>query len=954
MTTLDSSIVNIGLPSIARAFNTPLTGTIEWVIIGYLVVIASLLLTFGRLSDMVGRTPIWTAGLGCFALGSAICGGAPSLGLLIAARAVQGVGAALILATSTAILTDAVPKSQRGQALGYSSAAIAFGFSAGPTVGGLLVEYLSWRWIFYVNVPIGLGAILATRRLLPRTKGGGRRHFDATGALLLGIGIASLALALSFGPSWGWTSIEVLGSLTLGAGTLIGALFAERRVAEPLIDLRLFRDRRFAWGLASLTCSILAAFAVSYLLPFYFEELRGFSTVRSGLLLTPFAIGLAVVSPIAGRLADRRGSRWLAPLGLAIVAIGLALLSQIDATTSAFDVAWRLAIAGIGQGAFQSPNTRRIMDAAPSTEQGQASGLLATARMAGQAMSVGVAGAVFASLGGAAAGSALLTNRAHSTLLGVREIGAEATFVHAFQTALLVCAVFAAVGTLIALMAGRRAPVKLAILGALLLYSAGCVGVPRVNGTSVAPSAPNHAWRPPRDAVVHDSLRSDTLPQQLAARVDSLTLPDIVDLALRNNPVTRQSWAQARIYADAYGVARGALFPALSASVSATRSEQSSGVSNAQSAGTGTSIPGSGSVSGWRSTLAPSASLSYTVLDFGTRSGNVASARETAYAMSFTHNATIQRTVLVVEQAFYSYVAARSVLEAQAASLRQAEASYRAAAKRDSVGMATRADVLQARTAVAQAQLALDTAQAQVNVTRTQLAVAFGLPVTAQYDVVMRSEDVNVSDVTMNVQSLIDEALRRRPDLQAVQASVRAARADVRAARGAMLPSLGFSATSGYNWSTSTQLDGRNYSLSFGLSIPVFDGLAYQYGVSRATAGVDYEVATADALRQSVAADVVTSYYQVQSAAQQVRTTDELFASASASMDVALARYRAGVGSLIDLLTAQTSLASARAQRAASRWMWAQQLAALAYAAGALDERGTVGVRLTGRPIPPR
>jgi EmrB/QacA subfamily drug resistance transporter len=455
MTTLDSSIVNIGLPSIARAFRTPLTGTIEWVIIGYLVVIAALLLTFGRLSDMIGRTPIWTAGLGIFALGSGFCGAAPSLDLLIAARAVQGVGAALILATSTAILTDAVPSSQRGQALGWSSGAIAIGFSAGPTVGGLLVEYLSWRWIFYVNLPIALGAILATRRLLPRTHESRQERFDATGALLLGVGIAALALGLSFGASWGWTSMRVLVSLALGVATLIGAVFAERRVAEPLVNLKLFHDRSFVSGLASLTCSILAAFAVSYLLPFYFEELRGFSTVRSGLLLTPFALSLAVLSPIAGKVADRYGSRWIAPLGIGLVATGVALLSRIDATTSAWDVAWRLCVAGVGQGLFQSPNTRLIMDSASPTEQGQASGLLATARMAGQAMSVSVAGAVFASLGGARAGSELLTDRAQSSLLGVKEMGAEATFVHAIQAALLVCAAFAAVGTLIALARGR-------------------------------------------------------------------------------------------------------------------------------------------------------------------------------------------------------------------------------------------------------------------------------------------------------------------------------------------------------------------------------------------------------------------------------------------------------------------------------------------------------------------
>ncbi|MDB4888507.1 MAG: family efflux transporter permease subunit [Gemmatimonadetes bacterium] len=452
MTTLDSSIVNIGLPSIAHAFNTPLTGTIEWVIIGYVVVIAALLLAFGRLSDMVGRTTIWTAGLGGFAFGSALCGAAPSLALLIAARAVQGMGAAMTLATSTAILTDAVPRLQRGQALGWSAGAIALGFSTGPTAGGLLIEYMNWRWIFYVNLPIAVGAIVATRRLLPRTSMVERGRFDPTGALLLGIGIASLALGLSFGASWGWTSLKLLGSLALSVAALVGAVAVEGHVAEPLINLRLFHDRAFASGLASLAFAIIAVFAVSYLLPFYFEELRGYSTVRSGLLITPFAIGLAVTSPIAGTLSDRSGSRWITPIGLAVAAIGLALLSRIDATTSAWDVAWRLAVGGIGQGLFQSPNTRLVMDSAPSTDQGQASGLLATARMTGQAMSVSVAGAVFASLGGAAAGSALLARRSESSLV---DVGAQATFVHAFQTALLVCAGFAAAGALIALVPRR-------------------------------------------------------------------------------------------------------------------------------------------------------------------------------------------------------------------------------------------------------------------------------------------------------------------------------------------------------------------------------------------------------------------------------------------------------------------------------------------------------------------
>jgi EmrB/QacA subfamily drug resistance transporter len=457
MTTLDASIVNIGLPSIARAFGTALTGTIEWVIIGYLIVIAALLLTFGRLSDAVGRAPIWTAGLAVFTVGSAVCGAAPSLPFLVAARALQGVGAALILSTSTAILVGAVPPTERGRALGWSAVAIALGVSAGPTAGALLTEHLGWRWIFYVNVPIGVGAVAATLRVLPRTAGRERVRFDPAGALLLAVGIAALNLGLSFGDRWGWTSPRLLGTLALGVCALAGAVLVERRSANPVLDLRLFRDRIFASALVSMTLAMLALFAISFLLPFYFEELRGFSTARSGWLLTPLPLTLAVVAPIAGAVADRFGSRWLAPLGLAIAAGGLLLLARLDATASTWDVAWPLVLAGLGNGLFQSPNTRALMGAAPATEQGEASGLLATARVTGQALSVAVAGAVFTSLGGAAAGSALVARRvawSHASVAQTADF--EATFLHGFRGALIVCAAFAAIGVLTALVRGRE------------------------------------------------------------------------------------------------------------------------------------------------------------------------------------------------------------------------------------------------------------------------------------------------------------------------------------------------------------------------------------------------------------------------------------------------------------------------------------------------------------------
>jgi len=454
MTTLDASIVNIGLPTIAHSFGAALTGTVEWVIIAYLVVIAAVLLTFGRLADMIGRKPIFVAGVVVFTLGSALCGAAPSLAALIAARAFQGLGAALIFAVNVAMITQAFPASERGRALGISTILVALGISAGPTIGGIITQQLSWRWIFYVNVPVGVAVSLAALIVLKERPRRGRERFDPAGALLLGLGLAALTVGVSFGHEWGWRSPRFVGSATLGAVALIAVLPVERRQSHPILDLALLRDRVF--GLANLTFALcmLALFAVSFLLPFYFEELRGFDTQRSGLLLTPLSLSLAAVAPISGSLADRFGSRWLAPAGLAIACLGLLLLGQLTATSSLWDVIWRLMVTGIGQGLFQAPNIRTVMGAAPPGAQGVASGLLGTGRVIGQCLSVAVAGAVFAALGGAEAGNLLVT-RGHA--LSPAQVSIlQQTFVGAFHAAFVVCAVIAAAGIVASLLSGTE------------------------------------------------------------------------------------------------------------------------------------------------------------------------------------------------------------------------------------------------------------------------------------------------------------------------------------------------------------------------------------------------------------------------------------------------------------------------------------------------------------------
>jgi EmrB/QacA subfamily drug resistance transporter len=446
MTTLDTSIVNISLPAVARAFGTPLSGPIEWVLIVYLVVIAGLLLTFGRLSDVIGRKPVWVSGLFVFTIGSALCGIAPNLPALVAARAFQGIGGALIFAPSVALITDAFGPEHRGRAIGLNAVAVSFGVAAGPSFGGIITEHLTWRWIFFINVPVGMVAALAAMRLLERGRGR-PRGFDVGGAVLLGLGLALLTLGLSFGQEWGWTSPALLGCVLVAACSLSALVVVERRVREPNLDLNLLTCRPFAAALISLILSFLGLFAVGFLMPFYFENLRGFSPQTSGFLLTPFALAVAASAPVSGSLADRIGSRWIASAGMAVACVGLFLLSFLDAGSSYFDIIWRLLVVGIGTGVFQTPNNRALMQAAPSSEQGEASGMLGTGRVVGQSLSVAVAGAVFAALGGLEANQILQQSMQQAQSIAPDQLmSLQHHFLSGFHAALLTSAAVTAIG----------------------------------------------------------------------------------------------------------------------------------------------------------------------------------------------------------------------------------------------------------------------------------------------------------------------------------------------------------------------------------------------------------------------------------------------------------------------------------------------------------------------------
>ncbi|HJP58683.1 MAG TPA: TolC family protein [Gemmatimonadaceae bacterium] len=470
------------------------------------------------------------------------------------------------------------------------------------------------------------------------------------------------------------------------------------------------------------------------------------------------------------------------------------------------------------------------------------------------------------------------------------------------------------------------------ILRTLLIATvivAGCGRPPRVNGAAGASPSPSVPWQPPANAVKAEPLvppaQLAAIPPDLAERVRQLTISDVVDIALRNNPATRASWSQARAAAFTFGSERGQYYPTVSATTNVGRSQTPA--TTTRPAGRTTSY-------------GPSVSLSYLVLDFGGRSGSIERARQELFAANLTHNSTIQNVVLQAEVAYFTYMATASLLAAERSALAEAQANLNAAQGRNRVGLATIADVLQAKTALSQEQLNLETIQGNLQAARGALAAALGLPANLPFDLQPLTEPLPVRALALSVDSVISEALRSRPDLQAARAQAEAAAQSVRVAKSAELPSLSLNSTAGRSFSNPQLFAGPSYNIQLGLSIPIFNGFSHQYDVAAARAQADAVAAIADQTRQTVVTQVFVSYYALQTAAQRVATADDLLASAQQSAQVAAGRYREGVGSIIDLLTAQTALANARAQQVQARWEWYTSLAQLARDAGVLSVHG--------------
>ncbi len=395
LTTIDGNIVNVALPTLVRELQTDFA-TVQWVVLAYLLALATLMLSLGRLGDIIGKKPIYVAGFIIFTAGSVLCALTPSIYWLIVFRVVQAVGGAMLLALSMAIVTEAFPAQERGRALGLNGTFVSVGIVAGPTLGGLLLSVTTWHWIFLVNLPIGIVGTILAIRYVPASKSSGQQQFDYGGAGALFISLLGLLLGLTVGQQRGFGDTAVLILFAAFFLFLILFVIIENRAAQPMIDLRLFGNKLFSINLITGFVTFVAIAGTVILMPFYLENILGFATSQVGLLMAVVPLFLGVVAPLSGSLSDRFGTRPITVMGLVMLVLGYWAMSTLNQQTTGLGYVLRLLPVGMGMGMFQSPNNSAVMGSVPRQRLGIASGLLAISRTLGQTTGIALLGALWA------------------------------------------------------------------------------------------------------------------------------------------------------------------------------------------------------------------------------------------------------------------------------------------------------------------------------------------------------------------------------------------------------------------------------------------------------------------------------------------------------------------------------------------------------------------------------
>ncbi|HEX2948310.1 MAG TPA: DHA2 family efflux MFS transporter permease subunit [Armatimonadota bacterium] len=433
MAPIDGSALNIAISPIQHDFHVVL-GQVAWVSLVYLLVIAGLLLPLGRLGDLYGFRRLFLLGVGIFTVASAACGFAPSLGWLITGRIVQGIGACLIMALSPGITTAIFPSRERGRALGLMGMGIAIGLVMGPTLAGFLIDWQSWRWIFFINLPIGLLGGLWCARMLPELPLAERRRIDWIGAALAVTMLASFLLVITQGATWGWlTPITII---LLAMALLSGVAFftVELRHPAPMLDLSLFKNKVFTGANLAAMMNFLGQFCAVFLTPLLLQRGLGFRAEKAGLIMGTLPMAVLVLAPVSGALSDKFGTRMLAVIGESLVAIGLLVLAAVIASGQLLHIIPALLLVGVGTGLFQAPNNSAIMGSVPRTHLGIGGGVMATMRNLGMAFGIAISSAV------AVAGE-------HRYLL-IHPGAVAPALIHGIRLGYVVGAAFAFLGTL--------------------------------------------------------------------------------------------------------------------------------------------------------------------------------------------------------------------------------------------------------------------------------------------------------------------------------------------------------------------------------------------------------------------------------------------------------------------------------------------------------------------------
>ncbi len=447
MIMLDNTVVNVALPSIQRDLGASISG-LEWTINGYTLSFAVLLATGGRLGDIFGRRRMFLAGVVIFALSSATAGFAQGPTDLVISRVVQGVGAALMMPGTLSIITDAFPAHERGKAMGTWAGVSALALAVGPVLGGFLTEHVSWRAIFYLNIPVAIGAVTATifavRESRDTTVG---RDVDYFGVATLTASLTALVLALVEANSWGWDSPATVGLLVGSIVGFVAFVAIELRVKAPMVEFRFFTDRNFLGAVVVALIITFAMMGVFFFLALYMQDILRYSPLEAGVRFLPSTLMIVGVAPVAGRLADRFGPRWLIVAGLTLLTASLWTFTGIAVDSGYLDLLPGFMLLGIGIALTMSPMTSAAMNAVSVQKAGIASGVLSMFRMVGGSLGIAVTGAIFqATVGGSSF-----------------EAAAPQQFVEGLSSAMWVSAAVTAAGAVIAALAIRAKPKSVSV-----------------------------------------------------------------------------------------------------------------------------------------------------------------------------------------------------------------------------------------------------------------------------------------------------------------------------------------------------------------------------------------------------------------------------------------------------------------------------------------------------------